>query len=517
MPQRILSPEEAKRAEFWNNKWPKDRIIYNAQYGRPRDVRTFIFDRSFILEDVLIDYGIVHEGNDDKTMHKILMSVITYFKYVGDEKTKGQPEFWQNPEDSVTAGTGDCEDGAILIKSLSLVAGIPDYKVKIGAGMVKGGGHAYVIYLRDDDTQCILDWCIVDNARTKVNTPTGSKRFSELNVGDEVLGFNEITGKIEPTKIIKMGNRESDYIFKIRYLKPNGNEGSIFCTGEHPWLVNGVWKRTDVLSTSDEIYWASPHSLANMFQREEQYERTSVRQTENNIFTRPDVRRKLSENNCMKRPRIVEKAYRNRTKNGKKSLPEVKFINFCKDNNLPVKFVGHGDFWVNGKNPDFKVIGEKKIIEVTNYNYLNRNESWAEDVIKHYSKSNFKAKVVFFDKNCKNMMVNSREISDFVLNGVKILSVEHVDEWKNNRKIDKIKTVWNIHCEPHNNYFVNGLLSHNCYWPNDLPITARKNWKQEENYYDLWFSFNRTHSFAAVSTSYGPGGDLNGEKIPKEE
>jgi predicted transglutaminase-like cysteine proteinase len=163
MPQRILSPEEAKRAEFWNNKWPKDRIIYDAQYGRPRDVRTFIFDRSYILEDVLDNYGIVYDGNDDETMYKILMSVMRYFHYVGDDKSKGQPEFWQNPEDSATLGTGDCEDGAILIKSLSLVAGVPDYKVKIAAGMVKGGGHAYVLYLRDNDTQCILDWCYWPN------------------------------------------------------------------------------------------------------------------------------------------------------------------------------------------------------------------------------------------------------------------------------------------------------------------------------------------------------------------
>jgi len=188
MSPRELSSSERERANFWNNKWPKDRIIYNAQYGRPRDVRTFIFDRSYILEDVLRSYNIIHDGDDDEVMYKITMSTIDRFRYVGDEKTKGQREFWQNPEDSVTSGKGDCEDGAILIKSLSLVAGVPDYKVRIAAGMVKGGGHAYVLYLRDDDTQCILDWCYWSN-----NLPIMSRKTwkQEENYYDIWFSFNK--------------------------------------------------------------------------------------------------------------------------------------------------------------------------------------------------------------------------------------------------------------------------------------------------------------------------------------
>jgi hypothetical protein len=189
MAQRELSSSEMERANFWNNKWPKDRIIYNAQYGRPRDVRTFIFDRSYILEDVLRNYNIVHNGdNDDEVMYKILMSTMRYFRYVGDEQSKGQAEFWQNPEDSATLGTGDCEDGAILIKSLSIVAGVPDYKVKIAAGMVKGGGHAYVMYLRDNDTQCILDWCYWPND-LPINARKNWKK--EENYYDIWFSFNK--------------------------------------------------------------------------------------------------------------------------------------------------------------------------------------------------------------------------------------------------------------------------------------------------------------------------------------
>ena len=56
-----------------------------------------------------------------------------------------------------------CEDGSLLIKALCNLAGVPDYKIKVCAGWVEYGsgtcGHAYCIYLRDNDTWCVLDGC----------------------------------------------------------------------------------------------------------------------------------------------------------------------------------------------------------------------------------------------------------------------------------------------------------------------------------------------------------------------
>ena len=182
-----MAPKNKKKAEYWNNKWPKSRVTYDAQYGRPRDVRTFIFDRSYILEDIVRDHKLVGK-NDEETMYKVLMYVMGNLKYTGDNETKGQNEFWQNPEDTVTLRKGDCEDGAILIKSLSLVAGMPDYKVKVAAGMVKGGGHAYILYARDDGTQCILDWCYWPN---KLPIAQRKKFADEENYYDIWFSFNK--------------------------------------------------------------------------------------------------------------------------------------------------------------------------------------------------------------------------------------------------------------------------------------------------------------------------------------
>lgn len=153
-----MAKNDFEREKKWNNQFPKKPVTYNAQYGRPRDPRTFIFDKSHILEAVVKSYGLSLKS-DDNTMLACLTFVQDFIKYTGDKETKGQDEFWQNPEDTLTLQLGDCEDGALLIKSLSLIAGVPDWKVRVCAGHVKGGGHAYCTYVRDNDTQCVMDWC----------------------------------------------------------------------------------------------------------------------------------------------------------------------------------------------------------------------------------------------------------------------------------------------------------------------------------------------------------------------
>jgi len=57
-------------------------------------------------------------------------------------------------------GKGDCEDGAILMANMMLLSGVPYWRIRLNAGDVEGGGHAYVTYLRETDNEWyILDWC----------------------------------------------------------------------------------------------------------------------------------------------------------------------------------------------------------------------------------------------------------------------------------------------------------------------------------------------------------------------
>lgn len=158
--------QEDKEEEYWNNKWPQSPIVYNAQDEQERDVRNLIFSKSYILERVA---GKWRGLEPEEIAYKALCWVIDNVKYTGDIETHKEAEFWQLPEETYATKRGDCEDGAILITSLMRIAGVPAYKVKICAGWVKSGesqgGHAYTIFLRDDQTWCVLDWCYWANKK----------------------------------------------------------------------------------------------------------------------------------------------------------------------------------------------------------------------------------------------------------------------------------------------------------------------------------------------------------------
>jgi len=67
-----------------------------------------------------------------------------------------------------------CEDGAILITSLCVAAGIPAWRTKVAAGYVQSaptapqGGHAYSIYLASDGDWRVCDWCYYEDSKTPI-------------------------------------------------------------------------------------------------------------------------------------------------------------------------------------------------------------------------------------------------------------------------------------------------------------------------------------------------------------
>jgi len=90
---------------------------------------------------------IIHDYKLKRNTHKKF--VVRFLDYVGDEEASDCPEFWQFPFETLQSGIGDCEDGAILMASLMIQAGIPAYRVKVCAGYVQEsptapqGGHCY--------------------------------------------------------------------------------------------------------------------------------------------------------------------------------------------------------------------------------------------------------------------------------------------------------------------------------------------------------------------------------------
>jgi len=164
---------------YWNNKWQQAPVTYTGRALRGSterivcDVKDFVMANDVILAEVIHDYQL-KQDTPNATAHTIQKFVVRFLNYAGDDEASECPEFWQFPFETLQSGIGDCEDGAILIASLMIQAGIPAYRVKVCAGYVQEsptapqGGHAYCIYLadreRDRQDWVVLDWCYFEDS-----------------------------------------------------------------------------------------------------------------------------------------------------------------------------------------------------------------------------------------------------------------------------------------------------------------------------------------------------------------
>jgi hypothetical protein len=155
---------------YYNYKYPRQTIIYNGRAmpgvnaRMPIDVRLFAMSRCPFIKEAVKACGISKTDSNDVKILKIQNWVVNILQYVDDRTRTGFTEYFQFPFETVFLKTGDCEDGAILILSLALAAKIPNFRIRISAGMVEyrgqRGGHAYVTYLRESDNKWVpIDWC----------------------------------------------------------------------------------------------------------------------------------------------------------------------------------------------------------------------------------------------------------------------------------------------------------------------------------------------------------------------
>jgi len=167
--------------DYWNDKWDTAPIIYTGRALRGEsynkqidvDVKAFIKKNDAILWHVLNHLDLRKDTPNDTAL-AIQNFVCNFLKYTYDDVTSECPEFWLFPFEAIQSEIGDCEDGAILIASLLINAGIPSWRVKVCAAQVMAdpifapsdtelGGHAYCIYLADrPDSERNLEWIILD-------------------------------------------------------------------------------------------------------------------------------------------------------------------------------------------------------------------------------------------------------------------------------------------------------------------------------------------------------------------
>jgi hypothetical protein len=181
--------------EYWNGKHPKlNELFYKGRFVPKSDLQISTNVTHFIrpicpelqacIQNEIFEALVPSLNNSlDQMAGKIQRWVCTGIRKAGDRKGKrvlqyvydsqsfGHSEFWQYTDETLALGTGDCEDGAILIASLLLNAGIPSWRVRVAAGWVRPsptapeGGHGYCCYCREKDNQwVVLDWCFYEDS-----------------------------------------------------------------------------------------------------------------------------------------------------------------------------------------------------------------------------------------------------------------------------------------------------------------------------------------------------------------
>lgn len=130
----------------WNNKRPKITPTYKGRSKIPLDPRIF-WDKDTTLP--------LLKGTNDEMAEQALVWTIRNIRYIRDGG-----EFWQMSFETLKQKQGDCEDGAILMANMLLNSGVPYWRIRLNAGSVQGGGHAWLTYLRESDNKWyVMDWC----------------------------------------------------------------------------------------------------------------------------------------------------------------------------------------------------------------------------------------------------------------------------------------------------------------------------------------------------------------------
>ena len=137
---------------------PRDQIVRD-----PNGVNLWLQFPNDIIKDLAMSI-VDPADSDDVKMEKIQRWVVNHIDYMTDEEQYGYSELWVPPVMVLTTGKGDCEDGAFLIMSLGLNAGVDPKRLRMYGGFVDAGpgaasgGHGWVAYRRESDNE----WVAVD-------------------------------------------------------------------------------------------------------------------------------------------------------------------------------------------------------------------------------------------------------------------------------------------------------------------------------------------------------------------
>jgi len=174
----FLENDEELLESYWNNKRRKINKKHKAR-PLPGKLEAQNVDPRIFFTPYDSTIPKVSGMSNDEKAQKALQKVRNDITYVPEFTQFKMPEFWLFAWETQKLRKGDCEDGAILMANIMLRSGIPYWRIRLNAGDVKSGGHAYVTYLAEKDNQWyILDWCYWPTRKLDTLYKDAEKYFS---------------------------------------------------------------------------------------------------------------------------------------------------------------------------------------------------------------------------------------------------------------------------------------------------------------------------------------------------
>jgi 7-carboxy-7-deazaguanine synthase len=335
------------------------------------------------------------------------------------------------------------------------------------------------VFVRLSHCNLACHFCFVGNT-TVIDGRGKNVKIKNIQEGDIILSFDEQQKIWVKKKVTRTFVSHTDTVLRITLQ----GDRKIFCTPDHPFLVKDVgWiaaknlKSTHTLlhlTNSDRMRISNPMADPIVAAKVSASQKGKLGYL-NIAWDDPEFRAnavdRMKKKNPMKDPKVVLKGFRNRKDRGKKTWAENIFEQISEG--LPIKFVGDGKLAVGSKVPDFRVIGQKKLIEVwsEDHTLLKRDSNWIEQRKTHFAKYGYECLCLPIPSSGVKSGVydDIRDmVSQYINNGFRIKNVERVEHgskaWvrlAGTKDADTV-SVHNLEVEDTRTYTASGAIVHNC-------------------------------------------------------
>lgn len=320
-------------------------------------------------------------------------------------------------------------------------------------------------------------WCLGPN--TMITYASGQrKKISEVVAGDVLIGYDELTGTLQPTTITRVVSHQSDNIWSFG-AGTNTTSKRVVATSEHLWMTTRGWVPTAQLIAGDVLLTGHDYAVsawrmhyANPMKQPETRARVSAAQQ---ILWTPEKRdrqravqrmivshrlKMLGHRNPMKNPATVAKQVATRT-DWKPSSIERRVQRLVQEAGLPYDRCLMRTR-VGRRYPDFIIPGTRKALEVYHPKYMHRErDGYAQRVLVDYQAEGWDVLPLAVRPSITDADI-LKQLTAFALNGMPVKYVHPLPSKAHGAMRGNSSTVYDITCEPYPTFFANGFLTHNC-------------------------------------------------------